>query len=100
MRATFPAFADQPGGARQLARMLRPMIEANQGRCFFLCTSHQMMRELAEEFRAHLDAAGAAARGNQQGSTVAQFVEAGNALLWQPAASGKGLTCAVMRSLA
>src|SRR5690606_25656303 len=39
---------NQPGGARQLARMLRPMIEANQGRCFFLCTSHQMMRELAE----------------------------------------------------
>ncbi|MFZ1872541.1 MAG: ATP-dependent DNA helicase, partial [Chania sp.] len=31
---------NQPGGARQLARMLRPLIEANQGRCFFLCTSH------------------------------------------------------------
>lgn len=25
---------NQPGGARQLARMLRPLIEANNGRCF------------------------------------------------------------------
>jgi ATP-dependent DNA helicase DinG len=29
---------NQPGGARQLARMLLPLIEANNGRCFFLCT--------------------------------------------------------------
>ena len=30
--------------------MLRPIIEANNGRCFMLCTSHAMMRDLAEQF--------------------------------------------------
>ncbi len=45
---------NQPGGARQLARLMKPLIEANQGRCFFLCTSHHMMRELAAEFRASM----------------------------------------------
>ncbi len=43
---------NQPGAARQLAAMLRPIIEANNGRCFMLCTSHAMMRDLAEQFRA------------------------------------------------
>lgn len=43
---------NQPGSARQLAAMLRPIIEANNGRCFMLCTSHAMMRDLAEQFRA------------------------------------------------
>ncbi|MCW0135919.1 hypothetical protein OIU92_02680 [Escherichia coli] len=43
---------NQPGCARQLAAMLRPIIEANNGRCFMLCTSHAMMRDLAEQFRA------------------------------------------------
>ena len=28
------------------------IIEANNGRCFMLCTSHAMMRDLAEQFRA------------------------------------------------
>lgn len=32
--------------------MLKPLIEANDGRCFMLCTSHAMMRDLAEQFRA------------------------------------------------
>jgi len=45
---------NRPGGARQLARMMKPLIDANKGRCFFLCTSHLMMRELAAEFRASM----------------------------------------------
>jgi ATP-dependent DNA helicase DinG len=43
---------NQPGAARHLAAMLKPLIEANDGRCFMLCTSHAMMRDLAEQFRA------------------------------------------------
>lgn len=31
--------------------MLLPVIEANKGRCFVLCTSYTMMRGLAEYFR-------------------------------------------------
>ena len=35
----------------QLGKMLLPIIEANQGRCFVLCTSYAMMRSLADYFR-------------------------------------------------
>lgn len=31
--------------------MLLPVIEANKGRCFVLCTSYVMMRGLAAYFR-------------------------------------------------
>lgn len=37
--------------AEQLGHMLLPVIEANQGRCFMLCTSYLMMKGLAEYFR-------------------------------------------------
>lgn len=72
---------NQPGGARQLAHMLRPMIEINQGRCFFLCTSQQMMRELAEEFRATLTLPVLLQGETSKSQLLAQFVETGNALL-------------------
>lgn len=39
--------------AEQLGKMLLPVIEANQGRCFMLCTSYLMMKGLAEYFREH-----------------------------------------------
>jgi len=72
---------NERGGSRHLARMLRPVIEANQGRCFFLCTSHQMMRELAEEFRASMTLPVLVQGETSKGQLLAQFVEAGNALL-------------------
>ncbi|CCP07450.1 putative ATP-dependent helicase YoaA [Erwinia amylovora MR1] len=72
---------NQPGGARQLARMLRPLIEANNGRCFFLCTSHQVMRDLAAEFRATLALPVLLQGETSKGQLLKQFVAAGNALL-------------------
>lgn len=36
-----------------LGKMLQPVIEANQGRCFLLCTSYFMMRGLADFLREH-----------------------------------------------
>lgn len=88
---------NQPGGARQLARMLRPLIEANNGRCFFLCTSHQMMRELAEEFRATMTLPvllqGKPAKGSCSRSSSPPVTRC----WWRPAASGKGWTCAATR---
>ena len=72
---------NQPGGARQLARMLRPLIEANNGRCFFLCTSHQMMRDLAAEFRATLTLPVLLQGETSKGQLLKQFIAAGNALL-------------------
>ncbi|MFI8416901.1 ATP-dependent DNA helicase [Serratia sp. NPDC078593] len=97
---------NQPGGARQLARMLRPLIEANQGRCFFLCTSHQMMRELAEEFRAIMTLPVLLQGETSKGQLLAQFVEAGNALLvatssfWEGVdVRGDALSCVIIDKL-
>ncbi|KJV49537.1 ATP-dependent helicase [Pantoea sp. BL1] len=72
---------NQPGGARQLARMMKPLIDANKGRCFFLCTSHKMMRELAAEFRASMTLPVLLQGETSKGQLLKQFLEAGNSLL-------------------
>jgi ATP-dependent DNA helicase DinG len=89
---------NQPGAARHLAAMLKPMIEANNGRCFMLCTSHAMMRDLAEQFRATMTLPvllqGKPAKASCCSSLSAPVMPC----WWQPAASGKGWTCAAIRS--
>ncbi|KJX06169.1 ATP-dependent helicase [Enterobacter cloacae subsp. cloacae] len=72
---------NQPGAARLLAAMLKPMIEANNGRCFMLCTSHAMMRDLAEQFRATMTLPVLLQGETSKGQLLQQFVSAGNALL-------------------
>nr|WP_205298237.1 ATP-dependent DNA helicase [Pantoea formicae] len=72
---------NHPGGARQLARMMKPLIDANKGRCFFLCTSHKMMRELAAEFRASMTLPVLLQGETSKGQLLKQFLDAGNALL-------------------
>ncbi|MGU0161872.1 helicase C-terminal domain-containing protein [Escherichia coli] len=72
---------NQPGSARQLAAMLRPIIEANNGRCFMLYTSHAMMRDLAEQFRATMTLPVLLQGETSKGQLLQQFVSAGNALL-------------------
>ena len=72
---------NQPGAARHLAAMLKPMIEANNGRCFMLCTSHAMMRDLAEQFRATMTLPVLLQGETSKGQLLQQFVSAGNALL-------------------
>jgi len=72
---------NHPGGARQLARMMKPLIDANKGRCFFLCTSHKMMRELAIEFRASMTLPVLLQGETSKVQLLKQFLEAGNALL-------------------
>lgn len=84
---------NQPGSARQLAAMLRPIIEANNGRCFMLCTSHAMMRDLAEQFRATMTLPVLLQGETSKGQLLQQFVSAVTRFLWQPAVSGKGWTC-------
>jgi len=94
------------GISKELARMLRPLIEANKGRCFFLCTSNQMMRELAEEFRATLTLPVLLQGETSKGQLLAQFVEAGNALLvatssfWEGVdVRGDALSCVIIDKL-
>ncbi|YCI83159.1 ATP-dependent DNA helicase [Enterobacteriaceae bacterium] len=73
--------SNQPGAGRQLARMLKPLIDANNGRCFMLCTSHAMMRELAEQFRASRTIPVLMQGETSKSQLLEQFVTAGNALL-------------------
>lgn len=72
---------NQPQAARHLASMLKPLIEANNGRCFMLCTSHSMMRGLAEQFRATMTLPVLLQGETSKGQLLEQFVNAGNALL-------------------
>lgn len=104
-----PRFLPEPnqrGIAVQLARMLLPVIIANRGRCFFLCTSHQMMRELAAEFRASLTLPVLLQGETSKRQLLEQFVTAGNALLvatnsfWEGVdVRGDALSCVIIDKL-
>ncbi len=90
---------NQPGAARHLAAMLKPLIEANDGRCFMLCTSHAMMRDLAEQFRATMTLPVLLQGETSKGQLLQQFVSAGNALLVATSSFGKGWMCGDALSL-
>ncbi|WP_410015285.1 ATP-dependent DNA helicase [Sodalis sp. C49] len=104
-----PRFLPEPnqrGAAVQLARMLAPVIIANRGRCFFLCTSHQMMRDLAAEFRATLTLPVLLQGETGKRQLLQQFVTAGNALLvatnsfWEGVdVRGDTLSCVIIDKL-
>ncbi|TON71448.1 ATP-dependent DNA helicase [Vibrio parahaemolyticus] len=82
---------NSPGLADKLVRMLAPVIEENDGRCFFLCTSHSMMRELGEKFRAVLDLPVLMQGEMSKQKTLAEFMELGNALLVATGAFWEGI---------
>ncbi|MCG3759982.1 ATP-dependent DNA helicase [Vibrio cincinnatiensis] len=82
---------NSPGLADKLVRMLAPVIEQNQGRCFFLCTSHSMMRELGERFRACLTLPVLLQGETSKQKTLAEFMELGNALLVATGAFWEGI---------
>ncbi len=75
------SFIEKGHYARHLAAMRKPLIEANDGRCFMLCTSHAMMRDLAEQFRATMTLPVLLQGETSKGQLLQQFVSAGNALL-------------------
>ncbi|MCW8335127.1 ATP-dependent DNA helicase [Vibrio paucivorans] len=82
---------NSPGLADKLVRMLAPVIEQNQGRCFFLCTSHSMMRELGERFRETLTLPVLLQGETTKQKTLAEFMELGNALLVATGAFWEGI---------
>ncbi|MCG6342863.1 ATP-dependent DNA helicase [Vibrio fluvialis] len=82
---------NSPGLADKLVRMLAPVIEQNQGRCFFLCTSHSMMRELGERFREQLMLPVLMQGETSKQKTLAEFMELGNALLVATGAFWEGI---------
>ncbi|HHG3394577.1 ATP-dependent DNA helicase [Vibrio parahaemolyticus] len=82
---------NSPGLADKLVRMLAPVIEENDGRCFFLCTSHSMMRDLGEKFREVLDLPVLMQGEMSKQKTLAEFMELGNALLVATGAFWEGI---------
>ncbi|MGL5399690.1 MAG: ATP-dependent DNA helicase, partial [Plesiomonas shigelloides] len=76
------------------------------GRCFFLCTSHQMMRDLAERFRARLSLPVLVQGETGKQKLLETFVEHGNALLvatgsfWEGVdVRGQALSCVIIDKL-
>lgn len=67
--------------AEKLVNTLLPIIEANQGRCFFLCTSHMMMNELARLFREQMSLPVLVQGETSKTKLLEQFIQEGNALL-------------------
>jgi len=104
-----PRFLPEPnsfGIADRLVEMLAPVIEGNHGRCFFLCTSHQMVRELAEGFRATLDLPVLVQGETTKQKLLAEYLERGNALLiatgafWEGVdVRGQALSCVIIDKL-
>ncbi|MGF1720314.1 ATP-dependent DNA helicase [Vibrio kyushuensis] len=82
---------NSPGMADKLVEMLGPVIEANGGRCFFLCTSHSMMRELGARFRETLSVPVLLQGETSKQKTLAEFMELGNALLVATGAFWEGI---------
>ncbi len=92
--------------AEHVVEKLTPVIEANRGRCFFLCTSHAMMRQLAEGFRQSLSLPVLMQGETNKQNTLKQFTELGNALLVATGAfwegidvRGSGLSCVIIDKL-
>ena len=82
---------NSPGMAAKLVEMLSPVIAQNNGRCFFLCTSHSMMRELAEQFRDVLEIPVLMQGETSKQKLLAEYMELGNALLVATGAFWEGI---------
>ena len=64
-----------------LGEMLLPVIEANKGRCFVLCTSYSMMRGLAEYFREKSNLSILLQGETSKGKLLEQFIKETHSVL-------------------
>ena len=95
-----------PGLADILIKELSPIIRANKGRCFFLCTSHSMMNQLAIGFRRTLTLPVLLQGEKSKQALLDEFVSHGNALLvatssfWEGVdVRGQVLSCVIIDKL-
>ena len=104
-----PRFLPEPnsyGIAEALCEMLFPVIEQNKGRCFFLCTSHQRVRDLSALFREKLSLPVLMQGEMSKQKLLTEFLELGNALLVATGAfwegidvRGQALSCVIIDKL-
>jgi ATP-dependent DNA helicase DinG len=92
--------------AEKLAHILLPVIEANGGRCFFLCTSYAMMNNLAAIFKQQTLLPVLVQGETSKAKLLQQFIEKGNALLvatssfWEGIdVRGDALSCVIIDKL-
>ena len=90
----------------QQVTTLAPLIEKNGGRCFFLCTSHQKVKGLAQAFREVLSLPVLAQGEGAKSNLLSQYLSLGNALLiatgtfWEGIdVRGEALNCVIIDKL-
>ncbi|GAD88245.1 putative ATP-dependent helicase [Vibrio halioticoli NBRC 102217] len=93
-RLCVPRYLPEPNSpqmAQKLVSMLTPVIEANKGRCFCLCTSHAMMKDLTERFRQRLEFPVLMQGESSKQALLKEFTELGDALLVATGAFWEGI---------
>lgn len=97
---------NDPNIARILVEKLAPIIIANKGRCFFLCTSHYMIRQVASLLQQQLSMPIFVQGQDNKQVLLDQFIEHGNALLigtysfWEGIdVRGQTLSCVIIDKL-
>lgn len=101
-----PRLLPEPGTqglAEKLVEKLTPVIQASKGRCFFLCTSHNMMNQLANAFKQSLTIPVLLQGEKSKQALLDEFISFGNALLvatgtfWEGVdVRGQALSCVII----
>lgn len=104
-----PRYLPEPNDARMgkaLLKLAVPLIEANQGRCFFLFTSHRMLQWMANELPQHLSLPVLVQGSTSKRLLLEQFVETKHAVLlgtgsfWEGVdVRGDTLSCVIIDKL-
>lgn len=95
-----------PRFAKALLKVAVPLIEANQGRCFFLFTSHRMLQWMAAELPQHLSMPVLVQGSTSKRLLLEQFVDTRHAVLlgtgsfWEGVdVRGDTLSCVIIDKL-
>ncbi len=108
-RLCVPRFLPEPnafGRGEQLANLMIPLINKTPGGCFFLCTSHQVMRQVAEVLRREIGRTVLLQGEDNKQRLLKTFVENGRAVLvatssfWEGIdVRGAALSCVIIDKL-
>ncbi len=93
-RLCVPRFLPEPnafGRGERLAAMMIPLINRTPGGCFFLCTSHQAMRQVAEVLRREIGRTVLMQGEENKSQLLKRFVENGRAVLVATASFWEGI---------
>ena len=82
---------NQANTLSSLGEMLLPVIEANKGRCFVLCTSYSMMRGLAEYFREKSNLSILLQGETSKGKLLEQFIKETHSVLMATSSFWEGV---------